>query len=642
MDQATPRAVWAGSLLAALSVSAEPAETNSVTELPPVKVVASPVTHEEWILDDGSELVLLSPAQLGVLNAQDVQTAIRQVPGVTISRYAPIGSYGGGQGGSVYLRGAGTARPGGEIRLYTDGVPRESGVWGHPLMDSMPVDFAESLAIAKAPHPAQLAGSFGGVNVQTRRRHEDGAEGELDLAVGRYGTFLSSVSAGAKEGWADAYGGVSHKRSNGLREHNDSQVDAAFARAGADLSEHERVDFIYQRTESKVEDPGEIHGIRPKRDRFDLGTDLYALRFSTSERENVRGHSIVYLEHGDIAWHKDHLTDGNLKSPAGDADTTWLNWGTRHWYEVNPWEDLWFTAALDAASEGGHTKNVRADNGRKVFGFKGRFVSVSPYLGARYDFHLTDDWRLTPSAGVRYYHHSAYDDEWAPCASLKLEYEESVEFFTTASRGIHYPGIYTRAVANDFARHTLGAEKLDYVAGGVKAKPAEGIDVTASVFHTDVKDRIDKTATGYVNSGNARATGVEVSAHWEPVDELAFFAGGAFTSPETHPVSRLPRWTGSAGATWKVCDWLKWSVDGQYIGSMYAYSVRAEADAQNLRRLDDALVFNTRLAIPLESFTSVEGELYVALENLTGERYCYYPGYPMGGTMWYVGCRVKF
>ena len=69
MDQATPRAVWAGSLLAALSVSAEPAETNSVTELPPVKVVASPVTHEEWILDDGSELVLLSPAQLGVLNA---------------------------------------------------------------------------------------------------------------------------------------------------------------------------------------------------------------------------------------------------------------------------------------------------------------------------------------------------------------------------------------------------------------------------------------------------------------------------------------------------------------------------------------------------------------------------------------------
>ena len=75
---------------------------------------------------------------------------------------------------------------------------------------------------------------------------------------------------------------------------------------------------------------------------------------------------------------------------------------------------------------------------------------------------------------------------------------------------------------------------------------------------------------------------------------------------------------------------------------MYAYSVRAEADAQNLRRLDDALVFNTRLAIPLESFTPVEGELYVALENLTGERYCYYPGYPMGGTMWYVGCRVKF
>ena len=89
----------------------------------------------------------LTREQVALLNAQDIQTALRQVPGVTIWRYSPIGSYGGAQGGSVYIRGLGTARPGGEVRVYTDGAPRESGMWGHPLMDSMPIDFAESIAV---------------------------------------------------------------------------------------------------------------------------------------------------------------------------------------------------------------------------------------------------------------------------------------------------------------------------------------------------------------------------------------------------------------------------------------------------------------------------------------------------------------
>lgn len=627
------------SLAAAVPVLAV---AESVIELPPVRVVASPITQEEVITPDGAEQVVLARSQLGALNAQDVQTALRQVPGLTISRYSPIGSYGGGQGGSVYIRGVGTARPGGEIRMYTDGAPRESGVWSHPLMDSMPVDFAQALTVQKNPHPAHAAGAFGAIDVQTKRRTTDGAEGEADVALGRYDTFLSSVSAGAKECGADVYGGLSHKQSNGLRGHNAARLDSAFARAGYELSEYEHIGFVYQRTDSQVEDPGEKHGVRPLRDRFDLTTDLYTLRFDTKGREWLEGYSLVYVEHGDIAWHKDHLTDGNLRSPAGRADTTWLNWGTRSRYDVNPWAGLWLTGALDIASEGGHTKNVRADNGAKVFGFDGRFVTVSPYAGARYDFNLAEAWTLTPSVGARYYHHTVYDEEVAPNASVKLTWAEGLSLFANASRGVHYPGIYTRAVAGDFARHALEAEKLDYAAAGVSASLGESADLTVSVFHTDAKDRIDKTATSYINAGNARATGVEASMHWTPIDDVALFAGGTFASPETHPVSRLPRWTFASGASWKICDWLKWSVDGQYIGSMYAYSVRAEADATNPRRLDDALIFNTRVAVPLESFLPIAGELYVALENFTDTNYCYYPGYPMGGMMWYIGCKVKF
>ena len=87
-------------VLAALPLVAVQSATNVVADLPTVTVVASPITQEESVTKDGADATTISRAQLAQLNAQDLQTALRQVPGVTISRYAPIGSYGGAQGGS--------------------------------------------------------------------------------------------------------------------------------------------------------------------------------------------------------------------------------------------------------------------------------------------------------------------------------------------------------------------------------------------------------------------------------------------------------------------------------------------------------------------------------------------------------------
>ena len=39
------------------------------------------------------------------LNAADLGTALRRTPGVNISRYNPIGSFGGAEGGGIFIRG---------------------------------------------------------------------------------------------------------------------------------------------------------------------------------------------------------------------------------------------------------------------------------------------------------------------------------------------------------------------------------------------------------------------------------------------------------------------------------------------------------------------------------------------------------
>ena len=627
--------------LFALPLAAVQAATNVVAELPTVTVVATPITQEEAVAKDGADTTTLSRSQLAQLNAQDLQTALRQVPGVTISRYAPIGSYGGAQGGSVYIRGMGTARPGGEVRMYTDGVPRGSGMWSHPLMDSMPIDFAESVSVQKSPHPARYSDTFGAVDIETRRRREQGYEGEVDLAYGRHNTFLSAGSAGIKEGPVDAYGGMSYKYSDGLRDHNMSILKSAFGRVGTDLSDDEHIGFVYQRTDSKVEDPGEEQKPTPRTDRFDLDTDLYTLRFDT-ERENLKGYSLLYFERGKIDWWQDGLCKTPAGAMDGNAHTEWLNFGFRNFYDWNVWKDLWITAGFDLADEYGETETRNVENGKVPFETNGRLDTISPYLGARYDFRLNGDWTLTPSIGSRYYIHTKYDNEWSPDAALTLDWQEKVQLFVNGSRGVHYPGVYTRAVSADYAAGTLTAETMDYVSGGTKVALDETADVLVTVFHTDAQNRIDKTTKGYLNAGGMRATGVELSGHWRPTDDLAFFAGLTYTNPETSPVSRLPEWMATAGGTWKICDYLKWTLDGQFIDEMYAYSVRSSEEAAELRELDAGFLLNTRLAVPLDSFTPFEGELYLSLENLTNSHYAYYPGYPMDGIMWYLGCKFKF
>jgi outer membrane receptor protein involved in Fe transport len=62
----------------------------------------------------------------------------------------------------------------------------------------------------------------------------------------------------------------------------------------------------------------------------------------------------------------------------------------------------------------------------------------------------------------------------------------------------------------------------------------------------------------------------------------------------------------------------------------------------DLEKLDDYLAVNTRLSLDLRALCPLDGELYVAVENLTNRHYEYFPGYPMPGIMWYTGMKVKF
>ena len=624
--------------VAALPVFGESAATNAVAELERVVVTASPIAKEERFTPDGAEVTFVGADQTARLTAQDLPTALRHVPGVSISRYAPIGAYGGAQGGSVYVRGTGESRPGSSLTVFQDGVPAVGSFFSHPLLDLNPIDFAESVEVTKSPRPRTVPNSFTAVDLTTWRQRDEGFSGETDVSYGRFSTLVSSARAGVKDGPVDFAAGAAYRYSEGKRDHNMAELRNAFARGGVELSEADYLTFIYRRAESKVQDPGVKGEPTPVRDQFETDMDSYAVRLD-SDREWMKGRSLVYVTDGRIRWHKDHISDTNPKSPYGWSKTDWQTWGYRGLYDLLV-GDATFTLGLDEMVERGRTRTVNEATGARTWapGTKYQYLT-SPYAAARYDFALGDDWTLTPSAGTRYHFMSDLHGEWAPSAALSLGTDD-FGVFASYARAVHYPGLVFRA--NTDAWDAIDAETMDTFTLGFRVAPTEWLSIHASAFRNEIDDRFDLDSAGqYHNASDLRANGFELTARVAPTDDLALYAGATYTIAETHPVSRLPEATGVVGASWRFLTHLHLDADVEYSSSMYAYTTRS-GDPADLAKVPCFWTANVRLACDLAAFSSLDGEIYVAGENVCNRHYEYFPGYEMPGAMVYVGCKLKF
>ena len=140
-------------------------ERSQVTHLEEITVVGSPVIEANEVDRYASQKTTVTQRQIQDLNAQDVSTALRMAPGVNITRYNMIGSFGGATGGAVFIRGMGSSRPGAEIKTLVDGIPMYMSVWNHPLLDLMSIDSAYSIEVYKGPQPHKFANALGVINI---------------------------------------------------------------------------------------------------------------------------------------------------------------------------------------------------------------------------------------------------------------------------------------------------------------------------------------------------------------------------------------------------------------------------------------------------------------------------------------------
>ncbi|MDI6616734.1 MAG: TonB-dependent receptor plug domain-containing protein, partial [Syntrophaceae bacterium] len=261
------RAVGAGALLF-LCISNAAAEEQSIpsqqVQMGEVIVTASPIIEGNDVNSYGSQVTSVSKEQISDLNAQDLPSALRRVPGVIVSRHNPVGSFGGGEGGAIFIRGQGSSRPGAEIQMLVDGIPKFVSVWTHPLMDILSVDMIDSIEIYKGAQPVLYGNmAFGAVDIQTKRMREEGFYTALQSGYGSHNTWAEVIEHGGKVRKFDYYLIQSYRSSDGHRENADGELQNYFGRVGYDVNDNWNLNMTVTHTNNRADDPGPEDGSTP-------------------------------------------------------------------------------------------------------------------------------------------------------------------------------------------------------------------------------------------------------------------------------------------------------------------------------------------------------------------------------------------
>ncbi len=646
-------------LWSAPGMAAEALPEGAEVRLEAETVISSPIIEGNTVSRYGAESTVVTRKQMEDMNAQDVTSALRRTPGVTISRYNPVGSFGGMQGGGIFIRGMGASRPGGELATLYDGVSLNNPIFGHPVLDIISIDPAESIEVHKAPQPEVFGNAHAAINMIPKRMREEGFYTNLSGQYGSYNTFVQTAEHGGRQGGLDYYLGQSFKSSDGQREHSSGQIANYFGRLGYDLTENLNLSWFGDYSDNFAHDPGQSGDTLPdgsRRDNGRYGTYNQLHIVSLDNRfDKASGQVKVHYSRGAARWRGEQPSSPG--GPALDTDMDWDTWGVKTREAFTPWKGGEIAAGFDYDSLSGSMNNTSGQEFSRQ-----TFEIYSPHAAVSHTFGGRDGWHLTPSAGLRWYEHNEFGSEASPHAGLVLGYKETELHFGYA-RSVVYPGLNVAvfsqvivpplAAGNPDGWKDLSAEIMDHYEAGLSHTFNSLVKADVTVFWDEGKDRYrmyprpgTMIPAGFDNIDSYRKYGFESTVTVAPSDDLSLFLGAAYLQTDPYDMPFAPDWTVSAGANWRFLKDFRISADALYREHMYTDSWARAVPAANPKRgkVGDAFLVNAKLSyfFDLPWMHLQQGEVFIAAENLTNETYEYAPGYPMPGTTWMFGASLTF
>ena len=626
-------------LAALLGAQALAQAQTQTTELPAVVITGKPIVEANRVDAFGSLTTEVTETQLRDLNAVDLSSALRRTPGVAVSRFNPVGSFGGDEGGAVYVRGLGASRPGSEIKTYVDGVPFYMGVWNHPLLDLLPVQGMQTISVYKGPQPQVVGNTFAAIDLVPKRAKKDGLQGDVTLSAGSHSTVVEQAALQLRQGDFDAALAQGFARSSGHRDDADGRLSNVMGRLGYRLTPAWSVGLTFLYGDNKVGDPGVEGQPATKTGRYDTRGSLVALSLA-HQHGGVQGSLKLYTNSGVGLWH--HNPNG------ADVRSTFDMSGLRWREQLAPWAGGELVAGWDVDQMSGTV----AFNGFTAYDSETLRLN-SPYAALSHTLALGSGWQLTPSAGARYYRHSVYGGSTAPHAGLVLQQGETLALRLNAARGLNHPGLdagLLNAIVPPLAGaptswRNLNPERMDHLEAGLRWAPSAGAVLDVALFRDQLKDRYvfafppAVSLPSFTNLGNYSVRGAELSWQQALGRQLQLYASATLLDASVADLPYAPQRAGTLGLTWRQGPW-RLSADAQAQSGMSVLN-RARADgAPNTARSSGFGVLNLRTAYALPAL-GPRGEVFLALENLTDRAYGYRPGYPMPGRSAQLGLSLS-
>ncbi len=588
------------------------AQTASLQD---VVIIAKPIVEEQRLDGQSTTSSVVGEEQLKDLNAADLASALRRTPGVAIARYNPVGSFGGDQGGAVFIRGMGASRPGSEIKTYIDGVPFYMPVWNHPLLDMLPMNGMSSVTVNKSPQPHITGNNFASIHLETKRPVQEGLTGNVRASVGKFSTTLEQADIAGKSDGLEYSFAQGYAKSNGHRANADGELNNAMGRVATKLNSNWTAGVSFLAVNTKAGDPAVAN------DRYDIHANSISA-FVTHQHADVNGEIRVYKNSGKTKW----VTGGNSEFTMD---------GVRWNESIKLAPDTRVIAGVD----------YDAMSGKTGMGDMPIFKITSPYGSVVRTSALNADWSLVSSATLRAYQHNYYASNTSPALGASLV-SNTVTYYINASKGVNYAGLDGPALdsvgLNDTWKN-LKSEKADHVEVGAKFTPGDKTQVEVSVFKDRVSDRYYNSAGSFYSTGAFSNQGGEVTwrqqlgAHWSA------FVGASFLDPSISNLPYAPNRSYTVGVNGKAGPF-KLAVDAQNQSDFYSLNwdrTNGGSSASNPNKLAGFTVVNARLAYPSAALGK-RGEYFVAVENLTNTAYAYTSDRPMPGRWAQVGLVVSF
>ncbi|MEW6258927.1 MAG: TonB-dependent receptor plug domain-containing protein [Thermodesulfobacteriota bacterium] len=634
-------------LILSWNLEASTTGTDKPYEMPSIVVVGTPIIEGNDVDAYAGQKTTVTEQQMDDLNAQDLSTALRKTPGVNITRYNPIGSFGGASGGAVFIRGMGSSRPGAEIKMLIDGIPMYMSIWNHPLLDLMSIDPAQSIEVYKSPQPYIFGNAFAVINIVPKEKRDDGFRSRLRLEGGSFRTGIATLDHGGKLNDLDYYLSGGYRTSDGHRTDANGELKDAYGRVGYRFSPNWKLSAFSLGNDNSASDPGKEGAPSTSKAGYYETNSWMNVVTLENRYDTASGFVKLYRNSGEGNWLNQPTTKSGVRE---NLYNNFLFYGAKAKETFHFWKGGEVLTGLDWDVTDGHYDDLYT-NGTTNSWAGHHFTIVSPYAAVNHTFGNKDGFYWTPSAGARYYDNSDFDSEWSPHAGMVFGYRQT-ELHAGYARGVIYPGLDVVVVSEKVnpalktSWKNLKPELVDHYEIGISHTFGQLAIAELTWFYDDGKDRYiivppPPPPPVWSNIESYRIQGVEASISIHPTSDLSLFAGITLLDPEPSDLPYAPKVTYSAGMNWRFLDAFKLSLDCQYVDDMYVDSQARRLNATNTQEVSDYFLLNGKIGYHFP-WNGNQSEIFLAVENITDTSYEYLPGYPMPGINAMLGIQLMF